>query len=546
MKSKAFESVESYAEDAKVDVKQIWREYQKGIAYDSAIDLTDNVQLNQEFYNGEQWKGVNAPSIEKPVLNILRQAVDYFVSMIVSDDIATMSDLKEDEDDNIRKALEYITSEGINKIFETTKFKEKTRYFIKNCAIDGDAYFHWWYNTSKNLESEHEGEIDCEIIDSTNVFFGNPAEYEEQKQPYILIVQKLPTDDVKKLVLNKLGEASADMVVPDAEQYNEAEQNAQLSDHYTTVITRFYKVHNIVYWCRSVKDVMIDEPVSLDTWLYPIAHMGWKRVKNSFRSISPLTEARENQIMINKQVMMLNEITKRTAFFKVFYDKNVIKSFSNKTEAVGVNGGITGDIRGAFTTMSPNISGVAGSLSQYLDSLIDKTKASLGIYDVALGNVKPENTSAIIALQKTASQPLELQRLDYLQVVENSVRIIVDLMSSYYGKRQVPITVDSKKGMIEFDFKDLNFNEFGMTVEVGQASYWSEITQIQTTDNLFDRQIIDAKTYVEIQPNGILPKKNIILDSINAKQEFLNAQAQQMQQMNQQQAVPNQPVQPLV
>ena len=518
--------------------EKIWKEYNDGLAYNSTIGLNGNGRLNQEVYNGGQWKDGNAPSIEKPVINIVRQAVDYYVSMIVSDDIAVMADLREDEDDNVRKALEYITSEGINEVFEASKFREQTRYFIKNAAIDGDAYFHWWYNTNKNLESDYEGAIDLEIIDSTNVIFGNPAEYDEQKQPYILVVKKLPLHEVKEMVEEKLGEEASHMVRPDSESVNDAEQNASVVENYVTVITRFYKEDNIIWWCKSIKNMIIEEPVNLETWLYPIAHMGWKRVKNSYHSISPLTEARQNQIMINKMMMMLNEITKRTAFFKIFYDKNVIKSLSNKTESVGVNGGVTGDIRGAITTLSPNISGVAGALSQYLDSLIDKTKASMGIYDVALGNARPENTSAIVALQKTASQPLELQRLDYLQVVENSVRIIVDLMSSYYGKRKLTIDVDGEKGEIDFDFTDLNFNEFGMNVEVGQASYWSEITQIQTTDNLFDRGIIDAKTYVEIQPNGILPRKKIILDAINAKQAYLEEQANMMKQQAQQSSVP--------
>lgn len=510
----------------KKDATQIWKDYEKGISYKSSKEIFDTIRLNQEFYNGEQWKDVNAPTIEKPVLNIIRQAVDYYVSMIVSDDIAVMCDLKEDEDEQVRKALEYVTSDGIGKVFETTKFKEKTRYFVKNCAIDGDAYFHWWYNTNKNLDSQYKGAIDLELVDSTNVIFGNPAEQEEQKQPYILVIQKLPVNEVKELVMDKLGDGYVSMVEADAQHYTDAETDASSVENYTTVITRFWKENNEIWWSRSIKQLMIEEPTNLEIRLYPIAKMGWKKEKNSYHSISPITEARPNQIMINKMMMMLNEITKRTAFFKVFYDKNVIKQMNNKTEAIGVNGGINGDIRGSITTVSPNISGVANALSQYLDSLIDKTKASMGIYDVALGNVKPENTSAIIALQKTASQPLELQRLDYLQVVENSVRIIIDLMSTHYGKRNVPIQVDATFTDFEFDFSDLDFNEFGMNVEVGQASYWSEITQIQTTDALFQNQIIDAKTYVEIQPNGIIPKKNIVLANIAAKQAFLEQQAQ--------------------
>ena len=197
--------------------------------------------------------------------------------------------------------------------------------------------------------------------------------------------------------------------------------------------------------------------------------------------------------MINKYFMMLNEFVKKMSFPKILYNRDIIKNWSNKVEAIGVSG----NPQEAVAVTTPTVA-LSGQFIEFAENLITKTKEMLGVYDAALGNISnPNNTSAIVAVQKAAAQPLELQRLDYLQVVENSVRIIMDLQSVHYGVREVPIVVGGNRSSIEFDFKDLDYNEFGMNVEVGQASYWSEITQIQTLDNMYTKGIIpDAVTYI--------------------------------------------------
>ena len=510
----------------KMTPEQVWKEYDKTVTYKSAIELYDQCKTNQDFYNGNQWEGVNAPNIDKPVINILRSAVDYYVSNIVSDDIAVRCDLDDIEDETTKKALEYATSQGINKVFEQSKFKENTRNFIKDCAVNGDAYFHWWYDTTINLDSIHKGAINLELIDTVNIGFGDPAEQDEQKQPYILVVQKLPVDKVKKMV----GKEQAELIKADSEDHTNTDADAKAVQDYTTVIVKLWKENNTVWVCKTTEKVMLDEPKDLGIRLYPIAKMSWRRVRNSYHGISPLTECIPNQIMINKYFMMLNEFVKKMSFPKILYDGNVIQNWSNKVEAIKTNGPPGQAV--AITT--PQVS-LSSQFVQFANELIQKTKETLGVYDTALGNISnPDNMGAIIAVQKSAAQPLELQRLDYLQVVENSVRIIIDLMSTHYGKRDIPIIVDGQRSTIEFDFKDLDYNEFGMNVEVGQAAYWSEITQIQTLDNMFQKGIIpDAVTYINALPDGIVPKKQDILMAIAAKQKFLDAQAMAMQQPQQ-------------
>lgn len=513
----------------KVKPEEIWSEYTKGIEYNTSIDLYDNVETNQNFYNGKQWEGVNAPDIEKPVINICKTAIDYFDAMIISDDIAVNCELPDGLDELVKQAVNHITTTGIEQVFEQTRFKQLTRWFVKDCGINGDAMFHWWYNTLKNTKGKYIGRIDLELIDNTNFIFGNPAQKEVERQPYILIIAKLPIDEVVDMVDDSL----KDEIVSDSDDYRNAlnESEAKSVGKYATVITKFWKQDGFVYMTKTTQKVTLVKPINLKQTLYPVAKMSWKNVMNSYHGISPLTEIRQNQIMINKFYMMLNEFIKKLAFPKMLYDKTKIRQWTNKIEAVGVNG----DPREAVFSSSP-VMQLSEQVIGFIENLFEKTKSALGIYDVALGNVKAENTSAIIALQKTASQPLEMQKLDYFQVVEDSVRIIVDIMSAFYGIRDVPIKTDEGDGTIPFDYSDISFDDFGMNVEIGASAYWSEVTQIQTLDNMYRNGILmnDPVLYLEQLPNGVVKNRMDIIKAIKEKQA--QAQMAEMAMLGQQQA----------
>lgn len=511
--------------------ENIWKEYQKCIDYKSAIELFDNVEMNRNFYIGKQWEGVNAPNIEKPVINIMSKFVDYATSMIISDDIAVSCDIDESVEENTRNAIEYITSNLINQVFEQTKFKRKTRKFIKDAAITGDGFFYWYYDPKKNPRGKYKGGICLEHIESTNIGFGNPAEIEVEKQPYIIIINKLPTEEVKEMA-KKYGVSEEDLgqIKKDGIDYNQTQSSARAIVDYTTVITKFFKQNDTVWAIKTVQDLVIREEWDTQTQLYPIAHMPWIQVENSYHGVSKLTEVRQNQIMINKYYMMLNQFIKLMAFPKIVYDRTKIKEWNNK---IGSALGVDGDPNQAFVSSTPTVQ-LSAQVITLIQDLIEKTKEGLGIYDVALGNARPDNTSAIIALQKTASQPLEFQRLEYLQVTEDSVRIIIDIMSAFFGTRDLPYETKDGKGILPFNFKDLDFNEFGMNVEVGQAAYWAEITQIQTLDNMFNMKIIpDAITYLEQLPNGILKDKGEIIAAIKRIVQEQQDEALAMQMMQQ-------------
>lgn len=525
-------------------------QYQKSKDLKDSIKLYRNVELNQAFVNGDQWGDIQTPLIDKPVINILKPARNYYISNLVSDDIAVSSqfegkplketgnpeqdELAKKEKEVLKSVFNHIANVSIDEVIRHTKFKPETREFLSDCATNGDAWFHWWYNTDINTKAEYIGAIDLELIDNTNMHFGNPVEKRVQRQPYIIISKRVLISDLEEQYPKFKGQ-----IVPDDMVSSGSIQQAEQSNSYVTVLCKFTKKpinktnkDKKVHYLECTKNLLLKEEYSLDLDLYPIEGMAWQSVKNCYHGVSPFTEVRPNQVSINKFYMMFQEMTKRATFIKYIYNQDFfVNGFNNKSEAIAMSGSPM-PVSDMFAAIVPPQNN-ANQFLAYATDLIDKTNRALGVFDIGLGNSNMDTTSAIIQLQKSAAQPLELQRLGYYQVVENSTKIIIDIMSARYGKRKVPFKISNPdgtetKGEFLFDYADLDFEEFKMKIDIGAASYWSEITQIRTLDNLLLNQIVDQMTYVELLPTGAIVGRETIKEALRAKIAVINKQAEML------------------
>jgi hypothetical protein len=243
---------------------------------------------------------------------------------------------------------------------------------------------------------------------------------------------------------------------------------------------------------------------------------------------------------VNKLFALAMHHVKTMAFPKIFYDESAFPD--GWTNRVGAAIAVTGSPNEAISTgfRAPEMS---SQVIQLIDRTIDITRDTLGASDAALGNIRADNTSAIIAVQKASAAPLELQRQGYYALIEEVARIIVDIMRVDYGIRMVPgekevLVADPETGaqtpstvnaLIPFDFSALDGLDFSMNVDVGPATYWSELTQTTTLENLLRSGVITPKQFLENLPAGYVPGRDEILREM---EEQLAAQAQmaQMQQ----------------
>jgi hypothetical protein len=201
-----------------------------------------------------------------------------------------------------------------------------------------------------------------------------------------------------------------------------------------------------------------------------------------------------------------------TAFPRLVYDKSVI---SNPSNVVGASYGVNGDVTKAMTYL--NGAQMGSNLMTVVDSVIKYTKDFLGASDAFMGDVRPENTSAIVAVSKNAMIPLDNIRQQLYQMIEDTGNIWTDHMRAHYRERRIVIETGGMKIAKKFDFSLLNSMDIGVHIDVGASSYWSEISTVQTLDNMLAQGMIDAEQYIELMPATILPGKDKLLTDVKSK-----------------------------
>lgn len=503
----------------KTDPKDIWQEYQSGREYNTSIGLYDNVRKNEKFYIGDQWDGVNAPDLPKPTLNFIKRVVAYFISMLVSDDISVSFAPSAGFPEDICRLL----SEEVDRVFERTKLKAKNRTLMRNAAVDGDACAYFYYDPDARGNDDVKGGIMVEVVENINVYFGNPYVNDVQTQPYILIAQRRQVAAVQEEA--KANGQKYEEIKPDSDDV----QGESGSDNkLCTVLVKLWRENDTIWCQKSTENSIVREKWDTELSLYPIAYMSWDEKKASYHGQSVITGLIPNQIAVNKLYAMAIRSVEMTAFPKIVYDETRIKKWTNRVgEAVGVIGDPSTAVATSFRAQD-----MSYQVSDVIERLISHTRDFMGASDAALGNVSPDNTSAIIAVQQASAVPLELQKLSFYQFVEDCVRIMVDIMGVNYGVRTRELTVnDMQTGEemlveVDYDFGTLKPKAPEMQIDVGAAAYWSELMQVQTLDNLFAAGVIsDPELYVDIIPDKYLSSKQKILAGIR-QSKMLAQQAQ--------------------
>ena len=483
--------------------KEIFEAYERGVAYNQSIGLYDTVRQNENFYLGEQWQGLNAPDLDKPVLNFIKRVCSYLSALLVSDDIAVELRPMAADDGVQRKAA--VLERSVMQVMEQSRMRAKLRELVRNCIVDGDGIFYWYFDPQAD---GGRGGIDVEVLENTKVLFANPYQASLQRQPYVLVVRREQAERLKERARQYGGDSEAIRV-----QSGDAANSGYCCDELITVVGKFYKQNGTVWYTEVCRDAVVRKPVCLGYDRYPLAMMRWDKVRGSYHGRAVITGLVPNQIAVNKLWAMAIRHQQSLAFPKVFYDRLKIRQWTNRVgEAIAVSGNPNEAVASGFR---------AGDMSAQLMELVERTirytKEFMGASDAALGNVEPNNTSAIIAVQSATAAPLELQRFALYQLVEDSVHIMLQLMRAHYGSR---IGTDTEGRQLLCDYAQIEPAGLQLTVEVGPAAYWSQLTRLGTLDNLLEKGVLeDSLLYLQSVPDGYIPNKRAIVQSIEKRRK---------------------------
>ena len=147
----------------------------------------------------------------------------------------------------------------------------------------------------------------------------------------------------------------------------------------------------------------------------------------------------------------------------------------------------------------------SGEADRMIWSLIDNTLTHAGANDAALGDVAPNNTSAILAVREAASLPMQLVKARYYAFCEEVARIWAEFWVTHYGERALKMRDES--GTWYFPFDGARWRDLLITarVDVGAATVWSESQCVQTLDSLLDRGVLTVEQYLKRLPKGLVP-----------------------------------------
>ena len=504
--------------------QKVSKEYEAGLSFNQGIELYDCVQTNENFFIGKQWEGVKSNGLPTPVFNFLKRVVLFSVANVSTDNLKLHAKRLPSSGQlpaNMAELLADILNDQFAAIFEYNKMGSCIREFCRNAAVDADGCTYTYWDSGVDTGQPSKGAIRTEVLMNTQVMFGNPNSRDVQSQPYILIERRMLVKDAKRRA--KANGSEAYLITSDEKESGDPHLD-NLGGDKVTVLLRLWRDEDTgtIHGYECTRNAEIRKPWDLGIKLYPITWMNWDYVQDCYHGQAMITGLIPNQIFVNKLFAMSMISLMTLAYPKVVFDKTKVSKWSNR---VGAAIAVNGNVDNVAKIMDP--ASISPQISQFIDIAIGYTQKFLGASDVALGDTRPDNTSAIIALQRAAATPMELTKQNLLQSIEDLGRIYMEFMSEYYGNRFVEVPGPNGQGkvIVPFDFSILKEIPFTVELDVGASSYWSEIASMQTLDNLLMQGKISTVEYLKRIPAGQITDRETLIAVLEEQERMEKAMA---------------------
>lgn len=310
-----------------------------------------------------------------------------------------------------------------------------------------------------------------------------------------------------------------------------------------------------VHVTKATRTMSIYEDVDTGLTRYPIAWGNWEKQKNQYHGRALVTGIVPNQIFINSMMAMIFRHLQLQSFPKTIYNADLIGQWNNEVgAAIGVHNLQPGmGLRDVATSLQP--ADMSNQIVMCIDRVMQYTRDCLGATDAQMGNVRPDNTSALMVLQSSAEVPLENTRAGLHEWIEDIGAILLDMMGTYYGKRPLvrertfedisesngqpmidPMTGQmmtqqvTRRVVEDFDFSQLKHLWLNIDAQVGATTYYSEIATVQTLDNLRRDGTLEIIDYLERIPDKLIPRKQELIDAIKKRTAEVAQQAATLEQ----------------
>lgn len=552
----------------------VQKEYKRGTDYKNNFGpkgMYEQNRINERFYAGDQWHGASV-GVDRPLVryNIIKRIGEYKQSVIgsspvsvnysvegVPNTLALQGEVRRMRDHLAARPVGGLsevpgladsripTTEEVNLVMsamsdyfrvqaERLQFDDKKERVLRNAYNSGTGVLYtYWDPTAKtglyadeNRRTPITGDIACEVLDVENVYFGDPTDDDVQRQPFIIVANRQTVDSVRREAMtNGVSDEEIEQITGDsATEYMAGELGAdgdQNGVDKVTVLTKFYKEWDEHGGCRVMAVKVTDNVTVRPAWdtgltRYPFAVYLWERRRNCAYGDSEVTYLIPNQIAINRMITASVWAVMVMGMPIMVVDGDVVTGpVTNEPGQIITVNGVDGDVRQVAGFLNPPQ--FSPAFSGNVEQMIAQTLTQSGANNAALGDVRPDNASAIIAVREAATMPLTMQRNRFFTFVEDVARIWAEYWITNYGRRALKVTEESGTWYMPFDGARYRELIVSTKIDVGASNLWSEAQSIATLDNLFDRRILDVQQYLTRLPRGTVPNVDGLLRELQEK-----------------------------
>lgn len=533
---------------------QVWQLFEKGRNFHRRRGIYADTDRNHNFYNGNQWEGAKLGDVEPVVKNFIKSIVKYKCSVIHDNLYAIVFSSLNFENQAFRKTAEKVC-ELLNgyasRVWEQDKLDFKGRRITKDAAINDEGIMFVDFDEEKMKPIN-------EILDKTDVYYGNENDDDIQNQPYILIRKRMPQLNAQDFA-RELGvpESQLIYIVGDNDTFEEAGSEAKEEvDDMVTIVYKLYKKKGTVHYSIATRWLDLVEDTDLGIKLYPLAHFVWEEKKGSARGEGEVRYLIPNQIEVNRTEMRRVLTVKMQAYPTKVADVSKIVN-PDALDRVGVTiktqGATVDDVRKIVGTITP--AQMSPDVVKLQEDLINMTRDLAGAGDTATGQVDPESASgrAILAVQQASQAPMTEQKESYKNFIEDLARIWLEYIIAY-SKNGIdleeevtdPRTNETTVRLVKVPQSALEQLQATVKIDVTPKSVYDRFAQEQTVENLllqgfFNAQRIgELEVYHKILPDDSVAPKVLIGEAIEFVKEqqrriaIADANAQLMRQRAQQ------------
>ena len=496
---------------------EILGEYTSGTAFKQSIGnrgISEQSIINERFFIGDQWYGAKCGN-DRPLVrhNVIKRIGNYKMSQILSTPISVSfsadgintdgnGDMSYEEITRMMSAFDdyyRVTSERLN-------LNDINDKILRKAYISGSAvlYTYWDSTVPTNLFADSQrkhrlrGDISAEVLDIDDIVFADPYCEELQNQPYIIISSYQNGDSVLR---------EARINGADLTQLTYISEG--ITDGKIRVFTKLFKEYysDGSYTIKSVKvteKAIVREPFDTGLHLYPLSIFCWDKRSNLIYGESEITYLIPNQIAINRMITanVWSAMTSGMPIMMVNGDTVTDKITNDPGQIIKVYGS-NEDVSGAVKYVSPPV--FSSEFDRSINSLIENTLTQSGANEVALGDSRADNATALQTMRNAAIMPLQINKNRFYTFAEETARIWADFWVTHYGKRYLKTKSGSDSQYVYFDSSKFRELAICVNVEVCNSATYTEQESTEILFTLFDKGIIDKRELLERLPNGAIP-----------------------------------------